>query len=309
MARRANRFNAVAPVQQAVDAVTEKTYRTGLYARLSVEMHSRPSDSITTQLDIMREYVKKHPELSECREYVDSGYSGTNFERPSFNSLMEDIRDGKINCILVKDLSRFGRDYLETTNFIEVILPFLGVRFISVNDHFDTDDTMNENKALEIALKNLVNDMYARDVSKRIVTLRKNEMERGKFTGSNAPYGYRVDEDDPLRHYVVDEGAAEVVRKIFAMAEGGMSLRKIADTLEKEGYAIPGQYLKTGHLLVAEGEERKNWHIGSISNILKNQAYIGNLGQGKRRKRLCGRGCEGHRVYLYPARNRDRIQR
>ena len=103
MARKANRFNAVAPVQQTVDMAADKTYRTALYARLSVELHSRPSDSINTQLDIMREYVKKHPELSECRVYVDSGYSGTNFERPSFNALMEDIKDGKINCILVKD--------------------------------------------------------------------------------------------------------------------------------------------------------------------------------------------------------------
>ena len=289
MARKAGRFNAVrtefVPAAQAV----QKTYHTALYARFSVDMNGsdKADGSIESQLQIMRDYAGQHPEFGMCQEYVDKGYSGTNFDRPEFQRMMEDVRDGRINLILIKDLSRLGRDYLETGNYIESIFPFLGVRLISINDHFDTDDTMNENKALEIALKNLVNDMYARDVSKRIVTLRKNEMERGKFTGSNAPYGYKVDEDDPLRHYVVDEGAAEVVRKIFAMADGGMSLRKIADTLEKEGYAIPGQYLKTGHLLVAEGEERKNWHIGSISNILKNQAYIGNLVQGKRRKRLC----------------------
>ena len=289
MARTAGRFNAVrtefVPAAQAV----QKTYHTALYARFSVDMSGsdKADGSIESQLQIMRDYAGQHPEFGVCREYVDKGYSGTNFDRPEFRRMMEDVRDGRINLILIKDLSRLGRDYLETGNYIESIFPFLGVRLISINDHFDTDDTMNENKALEIALKNLVNDMYARDVSKRIVTVRKNEMERGKFTGSNAPYGYKVDEDDPLRHYVVDEGAAEVVRKIFAMADGGMSLRKIADTLEKEGYAIPGQYLKTGHLLVAEGEERKNWHIGSISNILKNQAYIGNLVQGKRRARLC----------------------
>ncbi len=289
MARTAGRFNAVRtefiPEAQAV----QKTYHTALYARFSVDMNGsdKADGSIESQLQIMRDYAGQHPEFGVCREYVDKGYSGTNFDRPEFRRMMEDVRDGRINLILIKDLSRLGRDYLETGNYIESIFPFLGVRLISVNDHFDTDDTMNENKALEIALKNLVNDMYARDVSKRIVTVRKNEMERGKFTGSNAPYGYKVDEDDPLRHYVVDGDAAEVVRKIFAMADGDMSLRKIADTLEKEGYAIPGQYLKTGHLLVAEGEERKNWHIGSISNILKNQAYIGNLVQGKRRARLC----------------------
>lgn len=287
MARKANRFNAVAPVQQTVDRAADKTYRTALYARLSVELHSRPSDSINTQLDIMREYVKKHPELSECREYVDSGYSGTNFERPSFNALMEDIKDGNINCILVKDLSRFGRDYLETTNFIEVILPFLGVRFISVNDHFDTDAKNNDNKALEVALKNLVNDMYAKDVSKRLVVARKQEMERGKFTGSNAPYGYKVNDEDPLRHYVIDEPAAKVVRDIYQMAADGKSVRQISIALQERNLSIPGQYLKTGHLFQEDGDEVKIWHIGTIGNILRNQAYIGNLVQGRRRSRLC----------------------
>ena len=211
----------------------------------------------------------------------------SNFDRPGFNSLMDDIRDGKINCILVKDLSRFGRDYLETTNFIEVILPFLGVRFISVNDRFDTDAKNNENKALEVALKNLVNDMYAKDVSKRLVVARKQEMERGKFTGSNAPYGYKVNEDDPLRHYVIDEPAAEVVREIYRMAEDGKSVRQISIILQERNLSIPGQYLKTGHLYLEEEDEVKIWHVGTISNILRNQAYIGNLVQVKRRTRLC----------------------
>ena len=287
MARKANRFNAVAPVQQTVDMAADKTYRTALYARLSVELHSRPSDSINTQLDIMREYVKKHPELSECREYVDSGYSGTNFERPSFNALMEDIKDGKINCILVKDLSRFGRDYLETTNFIEVILPFLGVRFISVNDHFDTDAKNNDNKALEVALKNLVNDMYAKDVSKRVSVVRRQEMERGRFVGSFAPYGYKISKDDPLRHLVIDEEAAAVVKDIFRMASDGKSLREISIVLQERNLSIPKQYLNTGHLYQEPGDEIKVWSPHTLSTILKNQAYIGNLVQGKYRTSLC----------------------
>lgn len=287
MARKANRFNAVAPVQSVVETVSGKTFRAGLYARLSVDSATRQSDSIQTQLDIMRAYTKKHPELEECREYIDNGYSGTNFERPGFNSLMDDIRDGKIDCILVKDLSRFGRDYLETTNFIEVILPFLGVRFISVNDHFDTDARNNENKTLEVALKNLVNDMYAKDVSKRLAVSRKQDMERGRFVGSNAPYGYKVDDNDPLRSYVIDEPAAEVVREIYQMAADGKSLRQISLILQERNLSIPGQYLKTGHLYQEKGDEVKIWYVGTISNILKNQAYIGNLVQGKRRTRLC----------------------
>ena len=287
MARRANRYNAVAPVQNTIETASDKTYRTGLYARLSVEISSRPSDSINTQLDIMRQYAAKHPELTVCREYTDSGFSGTNFERPAFNSLMDDIRDGKINCVLVKDLSRFGRDYLETTNFIEVILPFLGVRFISVNDHFDTEAKNNENKALEVALKNLVNDMYAKDVSKRLVVARKQEMERGKFTGSNAPYGYVVNKDDPLKHFIIDEPAAEIVRDIYQMAADGKSVRDISIILQERNLSIPGQYLRTGHLYQEEGDEVHIWHVGTISNILRSQAYIGNLVQGRRRARLC----------------------
>ena len=286
MARRANRYNAVAAASDQIQTAPEKTFRAGLYARLSVEINERPSNSIQTQLDIMHGYVNKHPEIIEAFEYADCGFSGTNFERPNFNRLMDDVRSGKINCILVKDLSRFGRDYLETTNYIEIILPFLGVRFISVNDHFDTDAACNENKTLEIALKNLVNDMYAKDVSKRVSTVRRQEVERGKFTGSNAPYGYVVDDKDPLRHFLIDEPAAAVVRDMYQMADDGMSVREISLELQRRNLSIPGQYLKTGHLYQEEGDEVHIWHIGTIANILRKEEYIGNLVHGRRRSRL-----------------------
>ena len=287
MARKKGRYNAIHSEENLPQSENIKIWHVALYARLSVEQQDRPGSSIETQLDIMRGYIKKHPELSEYHEYTDRGFSGTNFERPDFNRLMEDIKRGRINCIVVKDLSRFGRDYLETTNYIEVILPFLGVRFISVNDHFDTEQECNENKALEVSLKNLVNDMYAKDVSKRVVVTRKQEMERGRFTGANAPYGYKVDETDPLRHYIVDEQAAEVVRDIFRMASEGKSLRNISRILQERNISIPGQYLKTGHLYQEPGDEIKNWHVGTIGNILRNQAYIGNMVQGRRKSRLC----------------------
>ena len=289
MARTKNRFNAVsAEYTVASDVIVpEKKYRVALYARLSVEKVSRPGNSIESQLDIMKAFISDHSEFQEFCEYTDNGYSGTNFERPEFNRMMDDVRSGKINCICVKDLSRFGRDYLETGNYIETIFPFMGVRFISVNDHFDTEQDYNENKSLEIALKNLVNDMYAKDISKRLVVTRKHEMERGKFTGSNAPYGYKVNESDPMRRFVMDEPAAAVVRKIFSMALEGKSIRKISIYLQNKNLSIPAQYLKTGHLYQEDGDEKKVWHIGTLSNILKNQAYIGNLVQGKRKKRLC----------------------
>lgn len=289
MARTKNRFNAVAvPETVSVGASVKKTktFRVALYARLSVELKARLSESIANQLDIMREFIKGRTEFAEYHEYVDSAVSGTSFNRPSFNRMMDDVRDGKISCIIVKDMSRFGRDYIEAGNYIETIFPFLGVRFISINDHFDTDAEFNQNKSLEIALKNLVNDMYAKDISKRVAVSRRLDMERGKFTGSNAPYGYKVDSTDPLRKYLVDEEAAAVVRQIFELAAEGVTLREIARELQSYRLALPGEYLKSGKLYVEEGQEAKAWYTGTISNILKNQAYIGNMVQGKRRTRL-----------------------
>ena len=160
------------------------------------------------------------------------------------------------------------------------------MRFISVNDHFDTDVEFNQNKALEIALKNLVNDMYAKDISKRVAVSRRLDMERGKFTGSNAPYGYKVDSKDALRKYLVDEEAAAVVRQIFELAAEGVTLREIGRALQSYRLSLSGDYLKTGKLYVDEGQEAKAWYAGTISNILKNQTYIGNMVQSMRRTRL-----------------------
>lgn len=287
MARRKNRYNAIQSSDFSKTNSESRSYRVALYARLSVDNTARPSDSIESQLMIMRNFLKKQPELTEVNEFIDRGYTGTNFKRPAFEEMMQEVRKGRINCIVVKDMSRLGRDYLETSNYIETIFPFLGVRFISVNDHFDTCAEFNGNKELEIALKNLVNDMYAKDISKRVAVSRKQEIERGRFTGSNAPYGYKVNEDHPLRQYLIDTEAAHVVQEIFELAVQGYKLREIAVELQVRNYSIPGQYLKTGNVYQGKKNEMKKWHIGTISNILKNQAYIGNLVQGKRRKRLC----------------------
>ena len=176
MARTKNRFNAVQipeAVTAGVPVKQRKSFRVALYARLSVELKSRPSESIANQLSILREFIKDKAEFAEYHEYVDSAVSGTSFDRPAFGQMMDDVREGKISCIIVKDMSRFGRDYIEASNYIETIFPFLGVRFISVSDHFDTEAEFNQNKALEIALKNLVNDMYAKDISKRVSVSRR----------------------------------------------------------------------------------------------------------------------------------------
>lgn len=284
MARTKNRFNAVNLQEEKINSES-KCWKTALYARLSVELLNRKTESIENQLELMRKYTSAKSEFSEIYEYTDHGFTGTDFNRPGFERMMDDARRGKINCIVVKDLSRLGRNYLETSNLIETIFPFLGVRFISVNDHFDTNEENNGNKELEIALKNLVNDMYARDVSKRVSTVRKQDQLRGKFMGSNAPYGYKVDEDHPLRQLIVDEAAAEIVREIYEMVLSGTTLRQISIRLQEQKLNIPGQYFRTGHLYREPEDKITKWYIGTISNILHNQTYIGNLVQGKRKTR------------------------
>lgn len=287
MARQKNRFNAIGNdfiSQESCSA--EEIWRTALYARLSAENERNNKDSIETQLCILRTYLDGRKEFRIVKEYIDYGYSGTNFKRPAFEEMMEAARDGKVNCIITKDLSRLGRNYLETSNLVETIFPFLGVRYISVNDHFDTLLNHNGNKELEIALKNLVNDMYARDISKRLVVTRKMDQKSGKFVGSNAPYGYKIDEQDPMRHYVVDEKAAAVVRQIFEWVLNGVTLRKVSLKLQEQRLRTPAEYYRTGKLYLGENDDPQVWYIGTISVILHNEAYIGNLVQGKRKTRL-----------------------
>ena len=301
MARKSERYNAIAEHSGVADADNTmlstsagKQYSTALYARLSVEKDGCKSDSIESQFMIMENFIKDKPELSQYQKYFDRGVSGTTFTRPDFVRMMDDVKAGSINCIIVKDLSRFGRDYLETGNYIETILPFLGVRFISVNDHFDTVEDCNGNKGLGISLMNLVNDMYAKDVSKRIITAFESCMERGSVLG-NAPYGYDRIKDDNGYRLVIDEPAAEVVRKIFQMAKDGMSQRAIAGELTRSGVRTPEGYRQTGLATVLDGEPLSEWKNGTISQILSNEAYIGILYQGKT-KRCLYQGLDKQRV-------------
>jgi DNA invertase Pin-like site-specific DNA recombinase len=243
---------------------------------------------------IMENFIKDKPELSQYQKYFDRGVSGTTFTRPDFVRMMDDVKAGRINCIIVKDLSRFGRDYLETGNYIETILPFLGVRFISVNDHFDTVEDCNGNKGLGISLMNLVNDMYAKDVSKRITTAFENCMERGSVLG-NAPYGYDRVKNDNGYELVIDEPVTDIVRRIFQMAKDGMSLRAIAEALTRDGVRTPEGYKTTQLVYVGKDEPFCEWQHGTISKILSNEVYIGTLYQGKTKTNLCT-GEKKHRI-------------
>lgn len=285
MARTRNRFNAIDKMQNA-DKTSESAYAVALYARLSVETSDRPSESIENQLEIMRRFIADKPEFASYREFIDRAYTGTNFDRPAFQKMMEEARIGRINCIIVKDMSRLGREFLETCNLIEIIFPFLQIRFISINDHFDTGKEACGNKSMEIAVKNMVNDMYARDTSKRVSTVRTQEIEKGRFTGAYAPYGYKVDNDHPLRRFVIDQPAAAVVRDMFNMVLQGKTLRDISLEFQERDLSIPGKYAKSG-CLYRKADENDYWRVGTISSMLKNEAYIGNMVQGRCKKRLC----------------------
>ena len=219
----------------------QKSYKACVYARLSQEDGDKAeSDSITSQKALIREYISYHPEIKIVSEKSDDGYSGVNFERPAFQEMMEEIRAGKINCVVVKDLSRFGRNYIEAGNYIEKVFPFLGVRFIAVNDDYDSSERRHSD-SLIVPFKNLINDAYCKDISGKIRTQLEIKRKKGQYTGPNAVYGYRKDEEDH-NHLVPDPFASEVVREIFQWKLKGMSVGSIAKKLNAEGVLCPMEY-------------------------------------------------------------------
>ena len=275
MARTKNRH--ISQLETEVGKVIEKIYIAGIYARLSQERKEAYRDK-SNSLEMQEELcinAANEKDIKILRVYKDYEYSGTNFKRPAFIEMMEDIRTGRINCIIVKDMSRFGREYLEIANYIEKVFPFLGVRFISVNDNLDTKDGIKSDQSYEIAIKNIFNDLYAKDISKKIKASKEIKMKQGSFIGAMAPYGYKVDKIDGKRVLMMDEKAADVVRLIFYMASQGKSNMQIARELTKT-YTTPDEYKRTGKIF-KDKEDTKQWDISYISKMLSDEVYIGNL--------------------------------
>ena len=275
MARTKNRH--ISQSETEVGKVIEKIYIAGIYARLSQERKEAYRDK-SNSLEMQEELcinAANEKDIKILRVYKDYEYSGTNFKRPAFIEMMEDIRTGRLNCIIVKDMSRFGREYLEIANYIEKVFPFLGVRFISVNDNLDTKDGIKSDQSYEIAIKNIFNDLYAKDISKKIKASKEIKMKQGSFIGAMAPYGYKVDKIDGKRVLVMDEKAADVVRLIFYMASQRKSNMQIARELTKK-YTTPDEYKRTGKIF-KDKEDTKQWDISHISKMLSDEVYIGNL--------------------------------
>ncbi len=260
---------------------SKPVWHTAPYTRLSREDGDRPeSDSIANQRKLLEDYARRNPDLVLCGDYADDGYTGTNFDRPSFRQMLKDIEDGKINCILVKDLSRFGRDYIEAGRYLERWLPEHGVRFIAINDQIDS---LKGAYDMMMPLKNIFNAQYAKDISIKVKSAFQAKQERGEFVGAFASYGY---EKDPLDHnrLVVDPVAAKVVQRIFNDFEAGLGKVRIAKNLNEEGVPCPSIYKK----LMGQKYHNSNrldqttyWTYSTIHRILQNEMYIGNMEQSR----------------------------
>ena len=212
------------------------------YVRLSREDGDKEeSNSVTGQKDLIRDYLSRHEDLHERGMKVDDGFTGSNFQRPAFQEMMGEVKAGKINCIVVKDLSRFGRNHLEAGEYIERIFPFLGVRFIAINDHYDSLHSQAESDEILVPFKNLINEAYCRDTSIKIRSQLEIKRQRGDFIGSFTVFGYQKDPAD--RHkLVIDEYAADVVRDIFNWKLDGISALDIAAKLTASGIPTPMDY-------------------------------------------------------------------
>ena len=254
---------------------------TAIYARLSVENSGKDDDgnSLQNQIDVCRDYLDGCPWLRLTEVYSDNGRTGTVFDRPAWNRLMDDVRTGKVQCIVVRDLSRFGRDYVETGNYLEKIFPALGTRFISVKENFDNFTCGNAMESLSVSLQNLVNAMYSRDISKKVSTALRAQMETGKFRNRNLPYGYLWNEDKTA--YVVDEDAAAVVRQIFEWKRQEVSVYTIVERLKTGGIESPERHKRRAGSRNGDNIQGEGWCPSTIRGILQNRAYIGEMVCGK----------------------------
>lgn len=267
----------------------KKIYHAAIYVRLSKEdgdvavSSKTESNSISNQKELIRNFLKDKKDIVVVSERVDDGYSGSSFERPAFKLMLEDIRKGVVDCVIVKDLSRFGREYIDAGRYIERLFPALGVRFIAINDGYDSLGGKGQTDEIIIPFKNLINDAYCRDISVKIRSHLEVKRKNGEFIGSFAPYGYQKDEDSRNR-LVIDPVAAGTVRDIFRMKLHGMSQDAIADRLNSTGVLSPMEYKNasgSSYQTSFRTGERAQWSAVTVRRILENECYIGNLVQGR----------------------------
>ncbi len=244
------------------------------------------SDSISSQRELVRSYVRGHEDMELFDVYVDDGYSGANFDRPEFKRMMADIEAGNVNCVIVKDLSRLGRDYIEAGRLIQKTFPAFHVRFIAITDHFDSQTADTNTKSLVLPVKNFINDSYCRDISVKVKSHQRAKREQGKFIGAFAVYGYQKSAEDKNK-LCPDDYAAEIVKKIFAWKREGMSTQAIAQRLNGLGILSPLEYKKSLGENFSTGFRTNltaKWSAVAVKRILTNEIYTGVMVQGKYEK-------------------------
>ena len=270
--------------------IIDNIYDAAIYLRLSKEDgdfsssgEKKESNSIANQRKLIEDYLKKHPEVVSTQEFCDDGFTGANFDRPDFQRMMELVKQRKINCIVVKDLSRFGRDYIESGKYIEKIFPALGVRFIAINDSYDSAMTQQMGNEIILPFKNLINDSYSRDISIKVRSNLDIKRRNGEFVGTHVVYGYKRSEENK-NQLVIDKEVAPVVQNIFRMKMDGYSPAQIAERLNGDGVPSPLEYKQlsgSNYKTIFRKQSHTEWSAVAIYRILKNEMYTGTLVQGK----------------------------
>ena len=268
-------------VEPVVEAAPLQIFPTAIYARLSVENSGKSEnvDVIANQIEICKSYIADRPYLSLVDTYIDNGHTGTVFDRPEFNRLMNDIKSGRIKCLVVRDLSRFGRDYIETGTYLERIFPQIGLRFIAIKENYDNFDTDGSNESLMIPLQNMINALYSKDISRKVSTALKAQMEQGTFQKRNLPYGYRWNEEHT--NMVIDEETASYVRLIFQRKIEGCSMPMILDELDRLGAPNTELRKRQNGTRTGDGCSCKGWHKSTVYGILTNPHYVGDTVLGR----------------------------
>ena len=277
--------NAVLEQERAGFGLREEQsiYHTAGYIRISVEDSGKTDGySLANQEKLVKDFIADQQDMRLYRLYIDNGATGTVFERPAFDEMMQDMKDGKINCIVVKDLSRLGRNYLEAGNYLEQIFPFFRVRFISITDGYDSNSPDVTDESLIIPLKNIINEGYAKDISQKITTSFEARKKQGQFMGKYPVYGYLKDPENK-NHLIVNPETCGIVKRIFQMRDSGVALGAIASQLNEEGIPSPARYLWLKGLSKEERHRDSYWDRTNVKRLLMNKMYLGMLVYGKER--------------------------
>ncbi|MCL4908067.1 recombinase family protein [Streptococcus suis] len=282
MARTKNRYR-----KETIEEAPLQTYRTGIYIRLSkerTETWRNKSQSLETQESLARAFAKEKG-LTVTRCYIDYEYSGTNFNRPAYQDMMDDLKKGIINCILIRDLSRLGRNYIEMGRLIDKVFPFMGVRFISINDNLDTLNGLEDKKSFEVEIKNLVNDLYSKDISKKVTASHIQKAKQGYVIAGFAPYGYQLRKHNGGNRLLIDSVVQPIMADVFEKLLAGLFIKQVTKYLNQQNVATPMSYRQTGKVYRAEQDNRQ-WRSANLQRLVQNPAFYGSLIQRRHNKTL-----------------------